>query len=156
MSLLQFFKPKGKSRREESASSSSEDERSQSVENSALQTASGGSCKESVVAVSSATASASPGTVAASLPVRNDVGELLKSGHVIPDDVKFSVLKEPFVPDKKFVFPSSSDGRSFQRQWLERYHPWLVFSPRLSGGTLPALRSVCDAVPWHNSGSAFP
>ena len=44
----------------------------------------------------------------------------------------YNLIKNVFKPDKKYLFPKASNGRSFRYDWLESYS-WLCYSPSKDG-----------------------
>ncbi|XP_063417365.1 52 kDa repressor of the inhibitor of the protein kinase-like [Mytilus trossulus] len=66
--------------------------------------------------------------------IKNDVGNFAYKLQ-ISDEQKYQLLRNHFIPNKKFVFPVTKYGgrnRTFQSTWLERY-VGLVYSPSLNG-----------------------
>lgn len=90
---------------------------------------------------SSSTSGAVPGTVDDVSRHILDVGYYTGSNIKIDDDLKYRLLKYPWMPEKTFKFPVSDDKRKlkFQIQWIERFS-WLVYT---STGQQGALCKYC-------------
>lgn len=82
-----------------------------------------------------------PGTVSDVPQHILDVGFYIGSNTKIDDNLKYKLLKSPWIPEKTFKFPVSDDKRKlkFQMQWFERFS-WLVYT---STGQQGALCKYC-------------
>lgn len=62
-----------------------------------------------------------------------DVGNFIHKN--LSDDEKYELLKNVYVPENSYSFPSTRFGdknRSFQYNWLNKY-PGLAYSPSMDG-----------------------
>jgi len=66
----------------------------------------------------------------------NDISYCLNKN--VCDELKLQFLTSPWMPDKNYVFPTSTTSKKklkFQFHWFERF-PWLVYSTIDNGGAL--------------------
>lgn len=75
-----------------------------------------------------------------SCELKNDIGNYLSNRLSLSDELRYLLLTQHFVPDKKFKWPfverrtkSTIEKRFLRENHLEDNKPWLVYSPSNAG-----------------------